>query len=159
MDTTSKSRQAAIGLLFPVARAMLAATFIISAVRHITHWSAALDEMAGDKMPRSSFLLAGSIMLRLLGGFSILLGFYARAGAALLVAFVVPAAFLAHDFWAMPASRQTHELIEFLNNLAMAAGALLVVVNGAGPWSIDAAKGRLPLLRDNSPKALTTEFK
>ena len=139
---------------------MLSATFIISAVRHSTHWSAALDEMAADGMPRSSFLLTGSIVLRLIGGLSILLGFYARAGAALLVVFVVPAALLAHNFWAMPPARQTHELIEFLNNLAMAAGALLVVLNGAGPWSIDAVKGRLLLLRDNSPRnALTTEFK
>ena len=28
---------------------------VISAVRHLTRWSAALDEMAGDGMPRSSF--------------------------------------------------------------------------------------------------------
>jgi len=35
-------------LLFPLGRALLAATFVISAVRHLTHWSAALDEMAGD---------------------------------------------------------------------------------------------------------------
>jgi uncharacterized membrane protein YphA (DoxX/SURF4 family) len=124
---------------------MLSATFLISAVRHITHWSAALDEMAGDGIPRSSLLLTGSIVLRVVGGLSTLFGFCARAGAALLVVFVVPAALLAHNFWAMPASRQTHELIEFLNNLAMAAGALLVALDGPGPWSIDAAKGRHPL--------------
>src|SRR6201995_5624808 len=115
MNNTGRSRQTGIRLLFPIARAMLSATFLISALRHITHWSAALDEMAGDGMPRSSFLLTGSIVLRLVGGLSILLGVYARAGAALLVVFVVPAALLAHNFWAMPASRQTHELIEFLN--------------------------------------------
>src|SRR6266566_1100555 len=146
----SRSRQAAIELLFPVARVMLSATFVISAVRHITHWSAALDEMAGDGMPRSSLLLTGSIVLRLIGGLSILFGCYARAGAALLVVFVVPAALLAHNFWAMPAARQTHELIEFLNNLAMAAGALLITLNGPGPWSIDSSKATLPLLRDNA---------
>jgi putative oxidoreductase len=138
---------------------MLSATFVISALRHLTHWSAALDEMAGDGMPRSSFLLTGSIVLRLIGGLSILLGFYARAGAALLVVFVVPAAFLAHDFWAMPAERQTHELIEFLNNLAMAAGALLVVLNGAGRWSVDAIKeNRLSARAELSSNGLSPEF-
>jgi uncharacterized membrane protein YphA (DoxX/SURF4 family) len=90
---------------------MLTATFVVSAVRHLTHWSAALDEMAGDGMPLSSFLLTGSIVLRLIGGLSILLGFYARAGAALLVVFVVPAALLAHNFWAMLPARQTHCLL------------------------------------------------
>ena len=136
-------------LLFPLARAMLAATFIISAVRHLTHWSAALDEMAGDAMPRSSLLLIGSIALRLAGGLSVLLGFRARSGAALLVLFVVPAAFLAHDFWVMPEARRTHETVEFLNNMAIAAGALLVVLNGAGPWSIDSFQTNRPLFHKN----------
>ena len=109
------------------------------------------EGIAGEAMPRSSFLLGSSIMLRLIGRRSILLGVHARAGAALIVIFVLPDAILAHDFRAMPAARQTHELIEFVNNLAMAAGALLVVLNGAGPWSADAAaKGGLPLRRDNS---------
>ena len=127
-------------LLFPLARAMLTATFIVSAVRHLTHWSAALDEMAGDGMPRSSFLLFGSVAFRLVGGLSVLVGFRARAGATILVAFIAPAAFLAHDFWAMRAARQTHETIEFLNNMAVAAGALFVALNGPGPLSIDARR-------------------
>lgn len=134
------SRHPAIQPLFPVARAMLSATFILSAVRHLSHWSAALDEMGTLGMPRSSFLLTGSIALRLIGGIAMLLGFYGRAGAALLVAFVLPAAVLGHGFWAVPPERQAHETIEFLNNLSMAGGALLVVLNGAGPWSIDAMK-------------------
>jgi uncharacterized membrane protein YphA (DoxX/SURF4 family) len=96
--------------------------------------------MAADGVPRSSFLLIGSIGLRLIGGLAVLLGFYARTGAALLVAFVLPAAVLAHDFWTMPPGRQKHETIEFLNNLAMAGGALLIVLNGAGSVSIDSLK-------------------
>ena len=108
--------------LFLIARAMLTATFILSALRHITHWSAALDEMAGDGMPRSSLLLLGSIAFRLIGGLLVLVGFRARIGATLLVLFILPAAFLAHDFWALPPERQMHEMIEFLNNLAIAGG-------------------------------------
>ena len=133
-------RPKAIELLYPLARAMIAGTFIISALRHITHWSAALDEMVADGMPRSSFLLLGSIAFRLIGGLSIVIGFHARIGAALLVAFVLPAGVIAHSFWSMPPERQTHETIEFLNNLAMAGGALLIVLNGAGPVSIDAMR-------------------
>ena len=137
-------------LLYPLARVMLTATFIISAVRHATHWSAALNEMAGDGMPRSSVLMLGSIAFRLIGGLCVLLGFRARMGAGLLVVFIVSAALSAHDFWAMPPARQTHELIEFLNNMAMAGGALLIVLIGAGPCSIDA------LLSD--PNALHSDY-
>jgi hypothetical protein len=63
-----------------------------------------------------------------------------------MVVFIVPAAFLAHDFWAMPAARQTHETIEFLNNMAIAAGALLVVLHGAGPVEHRCA-AKQPVLR------------
>jgi putative oxidoreductase len=136
-QTIHPAHDFALQLLFPAARAMLTATFIIIGLRQLMHWSGALDEMVGDGMPRSSVLLLGSIAFRLFGGFLVLVGLRAKYGAALLVAFFLPAAFLAHNFWAMPAARQTHESIEFLNNLAIAAGALLVALNGAGPFSID----------------------
>jgi uncharacterized membrane protein YphA (DoxX/SURF4 family) len=58
---------------------------------------------------------------------------------------------LAHDFWAMPTARQTHEMIEFLNNLAMAGGALMVALNGAGPLSIDAMRRDRSSPRANTP--------
>lgn len=132
----------AVQALFPIARAMLAATFVLSAARHMSHWPAALDEMASFGMPRSSFLLTGSIALRLVGGLAVLVGFHARTGAAMLIAFVLPAAVLGHNFWAAPPARRTHESIEFLNNVSMAGGALLVVLVGAGPLSIDAARWR-----------------
>jgi putative oxidoreductase len=138
------------GPLCLLARAMLTATFILSALRHLTHWSAALDEMAGDGMLRSSILLLGSITFRLLGGLLVLTGFRARIGATLLVLFIVPAAFLAHDFWAMPPERQTHEMIEFLNNMAIAGGALLVALKGPGAWSFDGPFSVSQTLRNNT---------
>lgn len=138
---------------------MLAATFNVSTLRHITHRSVALDEMARYRMPRSSFLLIGSIALRLIGGLSILIGFHAGIGSMLLFAFVVPAALPAHDFWAMPAARQTHETIDFLNDLAIAAGTLLIALHGAGPWSIDASKvHRLSPRAESSSKSLSPEL-
>jgi putative oxidoreductase len=110
-------------------------------------------------MPRSSILLVGSIAFRLVGGFSVLLGFRARIGGFLLVAFIAPAAFLAHDFWAMPAARQAHETIEFLNNMAIAAGALLVALNGAGPLSIDSIRNNRRLAQTHlASTALTSEL-
>ena len=130
--------QSAMNYLYPVARACLTATFILSAVRHLFHRNAALDEMEGFGMPRSPFLLAGSIVLRLAGGLSVLTGFHARWGAVLLLLFVVPATFFGHAFWGKPVEKRTHESIEFLNNLSMAGGLLLVLIAGSGAFSVDA---------------------
>jgi len=72
--------------------------------------------------------MAGSVTLRLVGGIAVLSGYRERIGAGLLLAFVLPATFLGHDFWSMPPAKQPHELIEFLNNLAMAGGVMMVLV-------------------------------
>jgi putative oxidoreductase len=117
-----------IRIIYLVARTLLVGTFIISALKHLSHWGAALDEMASLGMPRSSILMAGSVTLRLAGGIAVLSGYQARIGACLLLAFVLPATFLGHAFWSMPPAKRPHELIEFLNNLAMAGGVMLVVV-------------------------------
>jgi putative oxidoreductase len=128
MDTREPPRITTV--LLPVARALLVATFVISAVRHATDWNAALDEMTYLGMPRSGPLMAGSIALRLIGGLSVLLGWRVRWGAALLLAFIAPATFLGHAFWLLPAEQQPHETIEFLNNLSMTGGVLLVLLVG-----------------------------
>ncbi len=129
MDKTSLNN-----IAIAIARALLIGTFVISALKHLTHWTAALDEMVALGMPRSSFLMAGSILLRLAGGLLVLTGSCVRLGAALLLAFVLPATFLGHAFWTMPAAKQPHELVEFLNNLSMSGGVLIVLIAGTSPF-------------------------
>jgi putative oxidoreductase len=125
-------------ILYALARAMFSATFVISAIRHSCDRGAALDEMSAGGMPRSNTLLLGSIMLRLLGGLSVLLGFHARIGGLLLVVFILPATFIVHAFWEKPPEKRVHELTELLNNVAITAGALFIVVSGSGGVSLDA---------------------
>ena len=125
-------------IIYTLARVMFSATFVISAVRHSCNREAALIEMATGGMPRSNILLLVSIVLRLFGGVSVLLGFHARLGGALLVAFLLPATFIVHAFWRKPPENRTHEVAELLNDLAITAGALFIVVSGSGGVSLDA---------------------
>jgi putative oxidoreductase len=124
---------AAKNVAFVIARSLLVATFVIRALKHLTHWTAALDEMTRLGMPRSGFLMAGSIVLRLAGGLSVLAGIRGRWGAALLLAVVLPATFLGHAYWTMPLTKQPHEIVEFLNNLSMSGGVLFVLIAGTSP--------------------------
>jgi putative oxidoreductase len=125
-------------ILYALARAAFSATFVVSAIRHLSDKVAALEEMADAGMPRLNILLLGSIMLRLIGGLSVLLGFHARIGGLLLIAFILPATFIVHAFWSKPPEKRLHEFTEFLNNLAITAGALFIVVSGSGEISLDA---------------------
>jgi len=80
--------------------------------------------------------LAGIIAL--LGGISILLGWWARAGAWLIVLFLIPVTFMMHRFWAVTdPMMHKMQMVMFMKNIAMLGGALLIAYYGAGPVSID----------------------
>jgi uncharacterized membrane protein YphA (DoxX/SURF4 family) len=88
------------------------------------------------------FAVTASGILILLGGLSILLGLWVKIGALLLVVFLLPVAFIMHNFWtiAEPADRQ-NEQIHFAKDLALAGAAFLIwylyVTVEHVPWSID----------------------
>jgi putative oxidoreductase len=87
-------------------------------------------------MPSLAVPLSG--LLALAGGLSILLGYRARAGAWLIILFLAPVTMMMHNFWSVadPMMRQM-QMANFMKNLALAGGALLIAYFGAGPMSLD----------------------
>ena len=72
-------------------------------------------------------------------------GFYSRVGAVFLVLFLVPVTFYMHNFWTIDeAKERTEQMINFMKNVAIAGGIMLVLAFGAGPWSIDARRQTAP---------------
>ena len=77
------------------------------------------------------------------GGLSILLGYRARLGAALVVLFLVPVTLAMHRFWGVPDPMMAQmQQAMFMKNFAMLGGVLLVSYFGAGPFSFDARRER-----------------
>lgn len=122
--------------LVPVARLLFVAIFLASVPGHFKAETIAYAAQQG--VPLAGVLVPFSGLLALAGGLSILLGWRARAGAWLLVAFLVPVTLAMHAFWAMPdpMMRMMHQAM-FMKNLALLGGALLVAYFGAGPVSLD----------------------
>ena len=85
--------------------------------------------------------LAGAIAL--VGGLNVLLGYRAKIGAWLIIAFLLIVTPIMHKFWGVldPAMAQV-QMINFLKNLSMLGGALLITQFGAGPLSLDARRPR-----------------
>jgi putative oxidoreductase len=93
---------------------------------------------AAHGVPMASFLVPMSGVIALLGGLSILLGFWGRCGGWLIVLFLVPVTLTMHNFWAVTdAAAAATQQIAFMKNLAMLGGALLIGYFGSGPVSID----------------------
>jgi len=78
-------------------------------------------------------------VISLVGGLSILLGYRAKIGAWFIILFLIIVTPIMHKFWGLtdPTMAQV-QMINFMKNLSMLGGALLITQFGAGPWSLDA---------------------
>lgn len=123
--------------LVPAGRLLFSLIFLVSAPMHFSSNAGAYAASQGVPMPHIAVPLAGIIAL--VGGISVLLGYKARAGAWLIVIFLVPVTLMMHKFWAATDPRMMQmQFAMFMKNLSMLGTALLIAYYGAGPVSIDA---------------------
>jgi putative oxidoreductase len=129
-----------MNLVVLVARVLFSLIFILAAPRHFT--AEGIGHAAALGVPLARIVVPLSGVLAALSGLSVAFGFHARWGAWGLVAFLVPVTLGMHAFWTVsdPALRHTQQAM-FAKNLSMLGAALLLAWSGAGPWSVDAARG------------------
>lgn len=82
------------------------------------------------------FLLVTVIIFLIIGGLFILIGYRASLGAILLLIYWIPVTFMVYSFWNDPVSERRMQSILFMKNMAIIGGLLMIVVNGAGRFSI-----------------------
>ncbi len=90
--------------------------------------------------------MAIALLIELVGGLALLIGWGTRYAALALTLFVLVAAYYFHAYWAMPAEQQMMQQIMFFKNIAIGGGLLAFAAFGAGAFSVD-AKLATPLRR------------
>lgn len=127
------------GLISLTARFLLCGLFFLSAVGNkIPHFDQTVDKMAKVGVPEPKTALTGAIAFLIVGSLSIVFGCWARFGALLLLLFLGAATYYFHPFWKLAEEpAKTQEMIQALKNAGLAGGLLLILANGAGPWSLD----------------------
>ena len=121
-----------------VGRIFLCLIFLMSALGNkIPNFGNVSTYMASEDVPAPSFLLVGAIVFLVFGSASVILGYKARIGAMLLLAFLILATYFFHDFWLFKGDRREQEMINFMKNLALMGAMLIVIARGAGPLSVD----------------------
>jgi putative oxidoreductase len=114
----------------PLGRVLLSLIFIVSGIGKIGAYAGTQSYM--DSMGVPGMLLPLVIALEVLGGLAIVLGWQARIVAFLLAGFCLLSAVLFHADLG-----DQGQQIQFLKNLGLAGGFLLIVAHGAGAWSLD----------------------
>jgi putative oxidoreductase len=107
------------------ARVLMAVIFLVAGVRKLMTYGATLGYFAKLGIPLADVVLPLTIALEIGGGLLLI------AGA--LALFTLATAFAAHAFWAADAAQFNAQLNNFLKNVAMVGGFLLLIVQaGAG---------------------------
>jgi uncharacterized membrane protein YphA (DoxX/SURF4 family) len=123
-------------------RVLLALIFVASGLVKAFDAARAAESMTTKGLPMASVLLWVAIACELVGALSLVLGFRARAGAALLLIFLVPTTLIYHNFWSLAGGERILQMLQFLKNAGIMGGLLLVCAYGAGPMSLDARSRR-----------------
>lgn len=93
----------------------------------------------GLPAPTLSVLASGAVLV--VAGSSIIVGVFPVISALVVAGFLVVAGVLFHDFWAVPEDRQQTEMTQFLKNVALAGGALVIAAVGTEQWAYSAGIG------------------
>ncbi|MFN8831770.1 MAG: DoxX family protein [Labrys sp. (in: a-proteobacteria)] len=112
------------------ARVLLALIFIVSGVSKIFGYAGTVGYMEAMGVP--GILLPLVILVELVGGLAILVGFQTRIAAIALAGFTLLAGFLFHY---NPADQM--QTIMLMKNLAIAGGFLAILASGPGALSVD----------------------
>ena len=117
-------------------RVLLAVIFLLSGFGKLTAIAGTSAYFAGLGLPLPAVTAVVVGLIELLGGLAILVGFQTRVAAWVLAVFTVATALVAHTGWA-----DQMQMINFLKNLGIAGGFLVLSSSGAGAYSIDARRG------------------
>lgn len=121
-----------------IGRWVLAWFFLGAAWQNARHWDATISLMALQHIPAPPPLLALALIVMILGGLSLFLGYHTRHGAMILFGFTAVAAVLMHDFWHIrDAVERAADYELFARDIAIAGGLLFLVGLGPGPFALD----------------------
>ncbi|TPN81914.1 DoxX family protein [Mesorhizobium sp. CU2] len=117
-------------------RILLAVIFLLSGFGKLTAISGTAAYFGGLGLPVPTVTAVVVGLIELLGGIAVLVGFQTRIAAWILAVFTIATGLVAHTGWA-----DQMQMIQFLKNLAITGGFILLASSGAGAYSIDAKRG------------------
>jgi len=115
-----------------IARICLATIFLRSGFGKLQDPAGTQQLMASMSIPFPLLMLVGSILFELVGALSVLLGYRTRWGAIALIIFMIPTTLIFHTKFGDPM-----QITQFLKNLAIIGGLLMLIYAGPGRLSLD----------------------
>jgi putative oxidoreductase len=117
-------------------RVLMSVIFVVSGLQQVRNYvgTQAYMELHGVL----GMVLPAVIALEIVGAVALAAGYRTRTFALLLAAFTLLTALVFHSDTSSPG-----QAVQFMKNLAMAGGFMVVLAHGAGEWSLDGYTQRM----------------
>ena len=118
-------------------RVLLALIFVLSGQGKIGGFAGTAAAIASKGLPLAEVLAVLTILIELGGGLLLILGWKARWAALIIFLFLIPVSIAFHPLWTTPNAEAMQNQINFMKNLSIMGGMLMVAAFGPGRYSID----------------------
>lgn len=123
-----------------IGRILLAIVFVPAGFGKIAGFAGTVAYATSAGLPLPTVGVAIALVIELVGGLALLVGFGTRIAAIALAVFTLVASFYFHAYWALPAEQQMMQQLMFFKNVAITGGLLAFAAFGAGAFSVDARR-------------------
>jgi len=124
--------------LLLAARLALAFIFIESALNHARNLSGFAATFQNFQLPNDLGvpMAAIAVLVELLGGIALILGYRIRETAILMIVFLLVTIFIGHRFWEMEGANRRLHIIHIKKNVAIIGGFIALLVAGGGRFAL-----------------------
>ena len=122
--------------LILAARVLLMTLFLVTGYTKLTNFSATKAYMASTGLPLPQVAAALAVAVEFFGGLALVVGVFTRPFALLYVVFTLVSALEGHRFWTKAGPERQAQKINFLKNVSIMGGLLLLAVIGPGMYAL-----------------------
>ena len=127
-------------LMVTSGRVLLGIYFLLpGGISKVFNFGGTANSMAEHGMIFVPFFLVLTIIIQVGGGAALIVGYQTKIAAFIFAGLSLVISLVMHDFWTLPAGelQTAHETQNFIKNLGIMAGLLVLAGLGGGKWSID----------------------
>ena len=121
-----------------IGRVILGLLFFIPALQQAQNFDYWTSVLLDKGVPAAALVLAFGIMIQLIAGLGLIVGFRVQLAALLLFIFSIVVSVILYDFWKTsdPETRRM-EMYLFFKSIGVAGGLLILVGLGSGRFALD----------------------
>ena len=126
--------------VFPlISRLLISAIFVQGALGKIMGWSGQAAYIQSHHLPAQLIpaMLGAALLIEAGGVLCLLAGWKARAAAFVMFLYLGMVSVLLHNFWALQGASAGGAQTQFLKNVGIMGGLLMIAASGPGKWSLN----------------------